>query len=724
MKNDFISVVQSLPWPYWFSMISGIGLLLFAFIRSRQIHSASSGTENMVFQAATIKKAAKVYLLKQARLILIVFVLLTGLVVWLILDEKQSWPTAIGIWTGGGFSFLASYVAMLIATDANVRMTHACRSSLRGGHALGMRAGSIFGSMTVGLVIFDIGIWYFILQFIDLPFVHSQYEGIMKVMLSFGVGASTQAYFARVGGGIFTKAADMAADLAGKNKFNLPEDHVTNAAVTADNVGDNVGDVAGMGPDLFESKVATLLSSMLLGVLAFQNASIEFDVEMILLFPLFISAVGGIFSNLGIEASRIPEGAEENTSSVNKAMVRGALVAVIPMIIFVLFLPQIFGFPTYFRTAIIAGLIAALLIGLIVNYFTSYDYAPVKNMAKSFKQSAATGIIKGMGYGYLSVAPTFLIVILVMVLDISISPKGQTLTETFINATYTMSLSALGVMMMIGYILAIDFYGPVSDNAGGIAETVNLPSKVRKRTDTLDAVGNTTAAICKGFAFGSAAMAAVALMSSYPQEIGLKLDSIRVFDLNFILGIMSAAIVVGIVIFLLANGVANAADKLISEVERQIEDISKYLKKTGSKISLADLDFDQVPRVSKNGIGLDENKAVAMATRAAQRQTLLPTLVVIFFTIFVRYQFGVEGALGYIFAMVPMALLVAINMSNSGGAYDNAKKFIEKMAGGKGSETHKNSVVGDTVGDPLKDTIGPAFNILMKWPILLLILLG
>lgn len=720
---SFLEILSQMTWLYWFSLGTAIALIFFAFFLARSIQKFPSGNTNMVWQADTIKKAAKVYLGKQAKLVLVVFALLTLLVIWLIFEGKQQWPTAVGVWTGGMFSFLSSFFAMLVATDANVRMAHACQTSLAQGHKVGMRSGAVFGSMTNGLVIFDIAVWYFILQFLDISFVHSQYEGIMKVMLSFGVGASTQAFFARVGGGIFTKAADIAADLAGKNTYDLPEDHVTNAAVTADNVGDNVGDIAGMGPDLFESLVATLLSSMLLGVLVFLHSP-NIHVETILMFPLLTASVGALFSNIGVFVSRIPSHASEDTKSVNTAMVKGALVAVIPMIAFAFFVPKLLHVPWYFSIALINGLVAALFIGWIVNYFTSYDYSPVQKIMQSMKKSAATGIIKGLGFGYLSMTPVFGIVLLVMIIDIAITPTGTTFSETFLNATYTMSLSALGIMMVIGYVLAIDFYGPVSDNAGGIAETVNLSEEVRKRTDMLDAVGNTTAAICKGFAFGSAAMAAIALMSSYPQEIGIDLASIKVFDLRFLMGVFSAPIVVGLVIYLLSNGVANAANALMTEVDRQINQILIFLKKKNSKTSLADLTFDTVPRVEKDGEGLDTKRGVAIATKAAQMNSLLPTFVVLFGTILVRYLGGVVSAQGYILSLVPLSLVVAIYMSNAGGAFDNAKKLVEKTPGGKGSEAHKNAVIGDTIGDPLKDTIGPAFNIIMKWPILILILLG
>ena len=597
--------------------------------------------------------------------------------------------------TGGFFSGLSGFVGMKIATAANARTANACRTGLNKGLRVAFSAGSVMGFTVVGLGLLDISIWFALLKFVFLASVTDpaeQARQITSAMLTFGMGASSMALFARVGGGIFTKAADVGADLVGKVEAGIPEDDPRNPAVIADNVGDNVGDVAGMGADLYESYVGSIISCSALGVAAFAAKGLSFEAMAI---PMIMAALGIICSILGTFFVRTGEKAEQKL--LLKALSRGTnlsailiAVAAFPLIYFILGADH---WTLYF--AVLAGLVAGVLIGKSTEYFTSDTYKPTKKLAGESETGSATIIIGGLGLGMLSTALPIVIISIAVLIAFFVS--GGTIDEPQIGL-YGIALAAVGMLSTLGITLATDAYGPVADNAGGIAEMSGLEPEVRERTDALDSLGNTTAATGKGFAIGSAALTALALIASYIDKVGsyteVDYSSFSVMNPLVLIGLFIGACLPFVFAALTMDAVGRAAQSVVIEVRRQFKSIK------GLMDGKADPDYA---------------KCVDMCSRSSLKEMILPTVIAIVVPVVVGLVLGFYGVVGMLAGATASGFLLAIFMSNSGGAWDNAKKYIEAgNHGGKGSDQHKAAVVGDTVGDPFKDTSGPSINILIK----------
>ena len=585
--------------------------------------------------------------------------------------------------TGGFFSALSGFVGMKIATASNARTANACREGLNRGLRVAFSAGSVMGFTVVGLGLLDISIWFFLLKYV----FNLSPTDITSAMLTFGMGASSMALFARVGGGIFTKAADVGADLVGKVEAGIPEDDPRNPAVIADNVGDNVGDVAGMGADLYESYVGSILSASALGVAAFGGSM------KAMALPLILASLGIVCSIIGTFLVRTKEGASQK--DLLKALSKGTnfsaiLIAVIalPLVYFILGKEN---WTMYF--AILAGLFAGVFIGQATEYFTSDTYKPTRKLSDSSETGSATIIISGLSLGMLSTALPIVIVSVCVLVSYFVSGGGA-------MGLYGISLAAVGMLSTLGITLATDAYGPVADNAGGIAEMTGLEKEVRQRTDALDSLGNTTAATGKGFAIGSAALTALALMASYIDKVksipggAEKIADLSLMNPTVLIGLFIGACLPFVFAALTMESVGKAAQSVVKEVRRQFREI------TGLMDGKADPDYA---------------KCVDLCTKASLKEMVLPTVVAIVVPVAVGIVLGCTGVVGMLAGATATGFLMAVFMSNSGGAWDNAKKYIESGThGGKGSSCHKAAVVGDTVGDPFKDTSGPSINILIK----------
>ena len=588
--------------------------------------------------------------------------------------------------TGGFFSALSGFVGMKIATASNARTANACRDGLNKGLRVAFSAGSVMGFTVVGLGLFDISLWFTLLKFV----FKLEASEITGAMLTFGMGASSMALFARVGGGIFTKAADVGADLVGKVEAGIPEDDPRNPAVIADNVGDNVGDVAGMGADLYESYVGSIISACALGVSAFGG-----EIKALAL-PLFISVIGVLCSIVGTFLIRTKENATQKQllGALSRGTTFSAIVIAIasfPLVWFVL------GKENWTMCwAVFAGLIAGVLIGQSTEYYTSDSYKPTKNLAATSETGTATIIIGGLSVGMQStLLPIIIISVCVLV---AYFVAGGTASPSM--GLYGISLAAVGMLSTLGITLATDAYGPVADNAGGIAQMAGLEEKVRERTDALDSLGNTTAATGKGFAIGSAALTALALMASYVDKVktieggAQKIADLSITSPTVLIGLFIGACLPFVFAALTMNAVGRAAQSVVKEVRRQFKEIA------GLMDGKADADYAS---------------CVDLCTKASLKEMVVPTLVAVAVPIVVGLILGCTGVVGMLAGATASGFLMAVFMSNSGGAWDNAKKYIESgVHGGKGSENHKAAVVGDTVGDPFKDTSGPSINILIK----------
>ncbi len=706
--------------------VSSILALGFAYYFFHAMMKQSEGTDAMKRIAQYVREGAMSYLKQQYKVVTGVFIVLALIfAVMAFFGLQNSW-VPFAFLTGGFFSGLAGFFGMKTATYASARTAHAASKSLNSGLQIAFRSGAVMGLVVVGLALLDIALWFIVLnQFIADADPGHKLIVITTTMLTFGMGASTQALFARVGGGIYTKAADVGADLVGKVEAGIPEDDPRNPATIADNVGDNVGDVAGMGADLYESYCGSILATAALGASAFLTQP-DFQLKAVFA-PMLIAAAGVILSILGIFLVKTDEHAD--MKKLMQALNRGVnvsafLTAVVTfLILYILQIPNWIGL----SFSVVTGLAAGIIIGQSTEYYTSHSFKPTKQIAESAGTGPATVIISGIGTGMLSTAiPVLTIAVAIIISYLSATGfdvANMVAAENLSKGLYGIGIAAVGMLSTLGITLATDAYGPIADNAGGNAQMAGLDPEVRRRTDALDALGNTTAATGKGFAIGSAALTALALLASYIEEIKIGLvrigertltlangdviDTAKASFVDFMnyyeINLMNPKVLVGVFIgsmmaFLFCgltmNAVGRAAQKMVNEVRRQFREIKGIL--TGE----ATPDYAQ---------------CVEISTKGAQKEMLIPSLLAIAAPILTGLIFGVSGVMGLLAGGLGSGFVLAVFMANAGGAWDNAKKYVEEgNFGGKGSENHKACVVGDTVGDPFKDTSGPSLNILIK----------
>ncbi len=717
---------------FWFVPVAAVVSLAFAYHFHRQMIRLSEGNASMRTIAGHVRRGAVAYLRQQYKVVVIVFVVLTAIFSWLAygLEVQNGW-VPFAFLTGGFFSGLAGFIGMRTATAAGARTAEAARKSLDQGLRVAFRSGAVMGLVVVGLALLDISIWYVVLnRFVEDADPHHRLLVITTVMLTFGMGASLQALFARVGGGIFTKAADVGADLVGKIEAGIPEDDPRNPATIADNVGDNVGDVAGMGADLYESYVGSILATAALGAAAFmRDPELRHLQEAAVIAPMLVGAVGVLLSVIGIYGVRTREGA--SMKQLMGALNLGVNGSSVLIVIAAWFILRGLGFENYWGLwgSVVTGLITGILIGKSTEYFTSHGYAPTRRVAEQAKTGPATVIIGGMGEGMISVCFPVLFVVGGTIFAYGFASGDWTFSSGSISmGLYGIGIAAVGMLSTLGITLATDAYGAIADNAGGNAEMSKLPAEVRRRTDALDALGNTTAATGKGFAIGSAALTALALLASYVEEIKIAythvapekivavlnkvqfesieqaqtaglVEFMRAYEvhlmnpkvlLGIFLGVMMAFLFCGLTM----NAVGRAASSMVDEVRRQFRTIAGILEGRAEP---------------------DYARCVTISTLAAQREMLLPAALALVAPVLMGLIFGVPGVMGLLAGALGGGFSLAVFMANAGGAWDNAKKYIEEgHLGGKGSAAHKAAVIGDTVGDPFKDTSGPSLNILLK----------
>ena len=709
--------MNNIPSVFWLVPVASLVALGMALYFYLQMKKADEGTDRMKEIAMHVRKGAMAYLKQQYKVVTVVFVVLA--VIFAIMAygfQLQNPWVPFAFLTGGLFSGLAGFFGMKTATYASARTANAARQSLNAGLKVAFRSGAVMGLTVVGLGLLDIAIWFVVLNMAGVDSLIT----ITTTMLTFGMGASTQALFARVGGGIYTKAADVGADLVGKVEADIPEDDPRNPATIADNVGDNVGDVAGMGADLYESYCGSILSTAALGATAYLGTQMQLQYVIA---PMIIAAVGIFLSLFGIFLVRTEEGAgmKQLLHSLGLGTnVSACLIAVATFAI--LYLLGIENW-IYISCSVIVGLLAGVIIGQATEYYTSHSYKPTQEISAASQTGAATVIIKGVGTGMIStMIPVVTISVAIMLSYLcangfDLDVNAQALSK----GLYGVGIAAVGMLSTLGITLATDAYGPIADNAGGNAEMSELGEEVRKRTDALDALGNTTAATGKGFAIGSAALTALALLASYIEEIKeavqrlaaagdqhmadilTQIQDIPAFMNYFQVNLMNPKVIVGVFIGAMAaflfsgitmGAVGRAAEDMVKEVRRQFREIAGILEGKATP---------------------DYGRCVEISTRSAQREMIFPSLLAIIIPILVGVLLGVAGVLGLLVGGLAAGFTLAIFMSNAGGAWDNAKKMVEEgNFGGKGSECHKATVVGDTVGDPFKDTSGPSLNILIK----------
>ncbi len=668
--------------------IASILALVFVGFTAKKVLGFSKGTPRMAELSKAISDGASAYLKRQYSVVLVFFSVMFVALLAMAFGGFLTYYVPFAFVTGGFFSALSGFIGMKIATAANCRTAQAASESLNRGLRVAFSAGSVMGFTVVGLGLLDLSIWYFLLTGV----FRLDIRETTSAMLTFGMGASSMALFARVGGGIFTKAADVGADLVGKVENSIPEDDPRNPATIADNVGDNVGDVAGMGADLYESYVGSIISASALGVAAF---GLEAGVRAVTV-PMALAALGTLVSMIGTFLVRTGESTDQKKllAALNKGTLFSSLaIAAIAYPLVVLILGQE-HWGLYL--AILSGLAAGVLIGKFTEYYTSDTYKPTRHLAKTTKGGTATIIIDGLALGMMStLAPVIIIGISIL---ISFFLSGGTV-EAPAMGLYGIALSAVGMLSTLGITLATDAYGPVADNAGGIAQMAGLPEYVRERTDALDSLGNTTAATGKGFAIGSAALTALALLASYKDKVEMLTGNSAAFHLD----IMNPVVLVGLFIgacmpYVFASitmeAVGRAAQSIVVEVRRQFKEIKGIMAGKATP---------------------DYSRCVSMCSAAALREMVAPTVIAVVCPVTVGIVLGINGVGGMLAGATVSGFLLAIEMSNSGGAWDNAKKYIEGgKYGGKGGVKHKSAVVGDTVGDPFKDTAGPSINILIK----------
>ena len=678
---------------FWIGLAGALAALAFVFAQRRKVLRCSEGTERMAHIAAAIRKGANAYLRRQystvARIFVVVFALLLLLAAF---GQLESWFIPFAFLTGGCWSALSGFVGMRIATSANARTANAAHESLNRGLNVAFSSGAVMGFTVVGLGLLDISIWFHILRYgaqLDAP-------AIAHTMVMFGMGASFMALFARVGGGIFTKAADVGADLVGKVEAGIPEDDPRNPATIADNVGDNVGDVAGMGADLYESYVGSILATFALGAVGGYGWGG-------LLLPVALAVVGILCSILGSFLVKTKEDASQE--SLLKSLRTGTYTAAI--------LAAVLAAPlTYFildghmgvYVAILCGLIGGCAIGYFTEYYTSDTYKPTQELAAASETGSATIIIGGISLGLKSTLTSILIVAAAVLISyfaaggtMEIVDEAGAFTMAFNQGLYGIGIAGVGMLSTLGITLATDAYGPVADNAGGIAEMSGLGEEVRERTDALDSLGNTTAATGKGFAIGSAALTALALLVSYVDVVKVRVPGTLDLSLTnpaVLVGLFIGAMLTFLFAAMTMSGVQRAAQSIVQEVRRQFREISGIMEGTAQP---------------------DYAACVDLCTKGALHEMILPSLLAVIVPVVTGILLGVEAVVGLLCGVTVTGFLMAVFMSNAGGAWDNAKKYIESGThGGKGSQCHKAAVIGDTVGDPFKDTSGPSLNILIK----------
>ena len=710
---------------FYFVPAASVLALVFAAIFYRQMRREDEGTPTMKQIALYVREGAMAYLRQQYKVVIIVFIVLALFfsVLAYVFHIQNPW-VPFAFLTGGFFSGLAGFIGMKTATYASGRTANACRRSLNAGLKVAFRSGAVMGLTVVGLGLLDISLWYWVMSaFYDMS-VSQNLIIITTTMLTFGMGASTQALFARVGGGIYTKAADVGADIVGKVESDLPEDDPRNPATIADNVGDNVGDVAGMGADLYESYCGSILSTMALGASAFFMDGTAMQMKAIIA-PMLIAALGVLLSVLCIFTVRTKEGA--GMKELLKSMSFGTnLAAVLSGLATFGILALVFGTESnswwHLSLSVISGLLAGVVIGKSTEYYTSHSYKPTQKLAESAQTGPATVVISGVGLGMISTCVPVVTIACAIILSylcaIGFDVENMLSSANLSLGLYGVAIAAVGMLSTLGITLATDAYGPIADNAGGNAQMSELEPEVRERTDVLDALGNTTAATGKGFAIGSAALTALALLASYIEEIKIAVGRARdalingvaaanasIIDVlqHFNVNLMNPSVLAGVFIgammsFLFCgltmNAVGRAAQKMVLEVRRQFAEIKGILTGEGTP---------------------DYKRCVEISTKAAQHEMLVPSIVAILVPIIVGLVFGVAGTLGLLIGGLGSGFVLAIFMANSGGAWDNAKKYVEEgHCGGKNSDAHHATVVGDTVGDPFKDTSGPSLNILIK----------
>ena len=696
--------------------------LLFAWFFFRQMMRESEGTVTMKEIAQYVREGAMAYLKQQYKVVVIVFIVLAALFAVLAygFGVQNPW-VPFAFLTGGFFSGLAGFVGMKTATYASARTANATMRSLNSGLKIAFRSGAVMGLTVVGLGLLDIAIWWSILKIFYEPTEAQNLVVITTTMLTFGMGASTQALFARVGGGIYTKAADVGADIVGKVEQDIPEDDPRNPATIADNVGDNVGDVAGMGADLYESYCGSILATMALGASAFFGDGTAVQMRAILA-PMMIAAIGVVLSILGIYLVRTKEGA--SLQDLLGSLSRGTNLAAILIALVSFGVFYVLGFPNWWQMAlsVLSGLLAGVIIGKITEYYTSHSYKPTQKLAESAQTGPATVIINGVGLGMISTAVPVVTIAVAILLAYGFATGFHFGVETLSMGLYGISIAAVGMLSTLGITLATDAYGPIADNAGGNAQMSELDPSVREKTDILDSLGNTTAATGKGFAIGSAALTALALLASYIEEIkigfghlaakggemaaefsrlahGSITDIVEHYDITLmnpmvLVGIFIGSMMAFLFCGLTMNAVGRAAEKMVIEVRRQFREIAGILE------------GKQRP---------DYTSCVRISTKAAQHEMIFPSLLAIIVPMLVGVILGPAGVIGLLAGGLGAGFVLAIFLANSGGAWDNAKKFVEEgHFGGKNSSSHHATVVGDTVGDPFKDTSGPSLNILIK----------
>lgn len=717
--------MNGIPSIFWLVPLSSIVALGFAWAFYKQMLTTDEGTPRMCEIAAHVRKGAMAYLKQQYKVVFIAFIVLALLFAFMayVLKVQNPW-VPFAFLTGGLFSGLAGFFGMKTATYASGRTANAARTGLSPALNVAFRSGAVMGLVVVGLGLLDIAVWFLVLN----AFYQGEQAALITItttMLTFGMGASTQALFARVGGGIYTKAADVGADLVGKVEANIPEDDPRNPATIADNVGDNVGDVAGMGADLYESYCGSILSTAALGATAF---AMNDDMQLrAVIAPMIIAAVGVFLSLIGIFLVKTKEGATMKDLLGSLSLGTNTSAVLIAFATFcILYSLQIENWMGV-SFSVICGLLAGVIIGKATEYYTSLSFKPTKEIAAAGETGSATVIIKGIGTGMISTCIPIVTISVAIILSY-LCANGFELaltTESISRGLYGIGIAAVGMLSTLGITLATDAYGPIADNAGGNAEMSELGPEVRQRTDELDALGNTTAATGKGFAIGSAALTALALLASYVEEVKIamtravesgtqyltgagevfdpsKADMLQFMDF-FQANLMNPRVLVGAFIgvmtaFLFSGltmgAVGRAAGTMVEEVRRQFRTIKGILEGTGTP---------------------DYGRCVEISTRSAQREMIFPAILAIIIPIIVGVILGVAGVLGLLVGGLAGGFTLAVFMANAGGAWDNAKKYVEEgNYGGKGSSTHKATVVGDTVGDPFKDTSGPSLNILIK----------